>query len=124
MNTSASGMQDVRNWEVERIGYMESSVNTSDNVTREVIAIGHESSRNDNLESLGNDSRGRICRPHIANRTLLTRMLVAQDAGSPDFRFKGVCGHAFLAAPPVTSVGAGRFRGVASPPALHSRTPS
>ena len=62
--------------------------------------------------------------PHIANKTLITRMLVAQDAGSPDFRFKGVCGHAFLAAPPVTSVGAGRFRGVAAPPALHSKTPS
>ena len=63
MNTSASGMQDVRNWEVERIGYMESSVNTSDNVTRKVISIGRESSRNDNLGSLGNDGRGRICRP-------------------------------------------------------------
>ena len=62
--------------------------------------------------------------PYVANRTLLIRMLVAQDAGSPDFRFKGVCGHAFLAAPPVTSVGAGRFRGVASPPALHNRTSS
>ena len=37
-----SRTEDVRNWEEERIKYMELSGNTNDNVTREMISVEYE----------------------------------------------------------------------------------